>query len=162
MSSGLCYNLQVAQKAVDHVRRQLPRGSGNQNDSPSDGAACVTHVRDTMVSTADFIPHLARRASEVGCGNCGEQAAVACMYLLGLRVRSLDYMNLYSADGTAIRSFVVIDFTPEGDGNSSGWGSEAVVCDPWDCNHVYPAYQIGQKMALYRNGCTVRSKRRDA
>src|SRR5580692_10984464 len=124
--SGLSDNLQSAKRAVAYVQQQLPRGSGNQSDSPTDGRACVRYVRSTMVCTADFIPHLAARAVEVGCGNCGEQAAVAFMYLLGLGVRSLDYMNLSDGAGTPIHSFVVIAFTPAGDGASSGWGPDAV------------------------------------
>jgi hypothetical protein len=160
--SGLSYNLQIARRAIEYVRQQVPRGSGNQSDSPSDGRACVRFVRQTMVCAADFIPHLARRAVEVGCGNCGEQAAVAFMYLLGLGARPLDYMNLYNTDGAATHSFVVLDFAGDsGNGQSSGWGPSAVVCDPWDDGQAYAAWQIGQNMSLFRSGCTVRSLRRD-
>src|SRR5262249_35157709 len=93
--SGLSYNLQMSKKAVAYVQQKLPRGSGNQSTSPSDGAACVKYTRSTMVCTADFIPELAERAKQTQCGNCGEQAAVAFMYLSGLGVRPIDYMNLY-------------------------------------------------------------------
>src|SRR5262245_46649636 len=159
--SGLAFNLEYARRAVYHVQQHLPRGAGNRPESPPDGNACVRYVRGTMVCTADFIPHLARRAVETGCGNCGEQAAVAFMYLLGVGARPLDYMNLDNADGIAIHSFVVIDFCCEGDGMSCNWGPSAVICDPWDDGQAYPAWQISQHMSLFRRGFTVRSLRRD-
>jgi hypothetical protein len=158
--SGLCFNLQLARAAVEYVRRQLPRGPGNQPGSPPDGRACVQYLRDTTVCAVNFIPRLARRAVEVGCGNCGEQAAVAFMYLLARGARPLDYLSLLGSHGHAVHAFVVLAFCPEDDTSSSRWGPDAVICDPWE-GRAYPAWQIGLNMSLYRIGRTVRSERRD-
>jgi hypothetical protein len=158
---GLALHLQMAQEAIAYVQRQLPRGAGNRADGASDAAACVEYGRSTMLSTGNFIPHLAQRARQNGCGNCGEQAAVAYMYLLNHGCRPLDYMYLHDPAGPAVHSFVILALAAAGEGNASGWGAEAVICDPWDEGQAYPAWQIGQKMSLFVPGSTVRSYRRD-
>jgi hypothetical protein len=153
---GLASNMQRAKEAVAHVRRKLPRGAGNRSDGSSDARACVLWVRENMVSAADWVPHLAQRAAQYGCGNCGEQAAVAFMYLKGRGVRSLDYMNLNNPNGTAIHSFIVIGFDAD-NGSSSGWGDGAVVCDPWDEGQAYAAWKIKMNMSLWASGSSVES-----
>ena len=137
---GLASNLQRAKAACAHVKRKLPRGAGNRPDGSSDAEACVLWVRENMVSAKDWVPHLASRAVQYGCGNCGEQAALAFMYLKQQGVRPLDYMNLYDPEGKAIHSFVAIEFEGEGE-ESSGWGTHAVICDPWDDSQSYPAWK---------------------
>ena len=153
---GLSSNLQWAKKACAHVKRKLPRGAGNRPDGSSDAAACVLWVRENMVDAADWVPHLALRAEQYGCGNCGEQAAVAFMYLKRNGVRSLDYMNLNDPQGEAIHSFVVIGFQGEGE-ETSGWGPHAVVCDPHDNGQSYAAWQIEMCMTLFVGSCSVES-----
>jgi hypothetical protein len=151
----------MAEEAVAYVSKKLWRGAGNRPDSPPDGGACVAYGRSTMVSTSNFIPHLAQRAIADACGNCGEQAAVAYMFLLRRGARPLDYMYLNNSGGTPIHSFVLMAFTPDGEDEASGWGKDAVVCDPWDDGQAYPAWQIAQKMSLFVSGCTATSYRRD-
>ena len=153
---GLSSNLQWAKKACAHVKRKLPRGAGNRPDGSSDAAACVLWVRENMVDAADWVPHLASRAEQYGCGNCGEQAAVAFMYLKRNGVRSLDYMNLNDPQGEAIHSFVVIGFQGEGE-ETSGWGPHAVICDPHDNGQSYAAWQIEMCMTLFVGSCSVES-----
>lgn len=154
--TGLASNLRHARAAIAYVKHQLPRGAGNRSDSPPDGRACVQSVRDSMVSTTYWIPHLAQRAIQVGCGNCGEQAAVAYVFLQQRGVLPLDYMNLYDPQGGAVHSFVVIEFAGADD-SSSGWGESAVICDPWDDEQAYAASQIRSNMALWESGSSVRS-----
>jgi hypothetical protein len=158
---SLSENLRMAAEAVAYVVRKVTRGSGNQSYSPPDGADCVAYLRGTMPSTDDWIGPLAQRAESIGCGNCGEQAAVAFMFLLSKGVRPLDYMNLYNADGRAVHSFVVLSFVGDGDGTST-WGPDAVICDAWDERQAYPALQIAQNMSLFAAGSSVRSIRREA
>ncbi len=158
---GLSLNLRVAKEAIGFVARKMTIGAGNKPDSASDAAACVAFGRSTMVSTPNFIPHLAARAVANGCGNCGEQAAVAYMFLFRRGTRPLDYMYLDDPSGVTVHAFAVIGFSPDGEDDASGWGKEAVVCDPWDDGQAYPAWQIGQNMSLFIPGCTVRSYRRD-
>src|SRR5437870_5452280 len=126
---SLSENLRMAAEAVAYVVQKVSRGSGNQSYSPPDGADCVAYLRGAMPPVDDWVPPLAQRAESLGCGNCGEQAAVAYQFLLGKGVRPLDYMNLYNADGVAVHSFVVLDFVGDAGGTSS-WGPDAVICDP--------------------------------
>ena len=94
-------------------------------------------------------------------------AAVPYMCLLRRGCRPLDCIDLYGpphgrprATGyprpVPLHSFVVIGFVADGDVASSGWGADAVICDPWD-GGAYAASRIGLKMTLWRTGCTVRS-----
>lgn len=153
---GLSSNLQQAKAAIAHVKRKLPRGAGNRSDGSSDAAECVLWIRENMVSAAEWVPHLAARAEQMGCGNCGEQAAVAYMFLKKRGVRPLNYMNLNNPAGKAVHSFVVIAF--EGDSETqSSWGENAVICDPWDDSQAYAAWKIGANMSLWVGGSTVES-----
>ena len=158
MSLGL--NLRMGAETVAYVVGKVTRGSGNQSYSPPDGADCVAYLRGTMPPGDDWIPPLAQRAESIGCGNCGEQAAVAYMFLLNKGIRPLDYMNLYNPDGRAVHSFIVLDFVGDTDGTSS-WGADAVIVDSWDERQVYPALEIAQRMSLFTGGSSVRSLRRD-
>jgi hypothetical protein len=153
---GLSSNLQQAKAAVAYVKQKLPRGAGNRSDGSSDAKACLLWVRENMVCADDFVPHLAVRAEQMGCGNCGEQAAVAYMFLKKRGVRSLDYMNLNDPSGDAVHSFVVIGFQGAG-ATSSGWGESAVICDPWDGGQVYAAWKIDMNMSLWVSGSSVES-----
>jgi hypothetical protein len=156
---GLSYNLRIAADANAYVGHVMTIGAGNKPDSQPDADACVAFIRSTMLCTDNFIPHLADRAIANGCGNCGEQAAIAFEFLRSRGVSPVDYMNLYNADGRAVHSFVVIDFSDGGD--SCSWGADAVICDPWDSSQAYPAGQISQKMSLFGSGSTVKSLRRE-
>ena len=171
---GLAMNLRVAEETVRYVRQQLPRGAGNWFNGPrstlrqTEAQACVDHVRRSMPQMCyNFVPQLATLARRYGCGNCGEMAAVAYMYLLQRGCRPLDYMDLYVTPRTrpgaaghprpvAIHSFVVIGFAGDADVARCGWGADAVICDPWD-GGAYAASRIGLMMRLWRTGCTVRS-----
>lgn len=154
--TGLASNLQQARAAIAYVKRKLPRGAGNRPESPPDGAACVRSVRDGMPPMSYWVSHLAQHAIQAGCGNCGEQAAVAYVFLQQRGILPLDYMNLYDPQGVAVHSFVVIEFSGEGD-SSSGWGENAVICDPWDEAQAYSASRIGSNMMLWESGSSVRS-----
>jgi hypothetical protein len=152
--SDLTSNLRYARDAVSYVQKKLYRGAANQADSTDDGKACVDYIRGSYLSANPSvkIPYVAQQAEAVACGNCGEQAAVAFVYLNRRGINPLVYMNLLDATGVAIHSFVVIgtDFT---DGDASGWGDEAVICDAWDSAQVYPAPLITLRMSLFTNGC---------
>lgn len=75
----------------------------------------------------DWVRLVAEAAKTNKCGNCGENSAVAFMWLYDQGVRPLDWMNLGSAD----HAFVVIGRKPGRAADWKGWGKDAVVCDPW-------------------------------
>ena len=145
-------NLSRARLAVDHVRAKMTIGASNKigDIAKSFGGAllCVPASRSVDIAVPRgpipaWLKEWAAKAEHVGCGNCGEQAALAFMDLHNrFHVRPLDYMARRNAD----HAFVVI-------GRARGskiddyltWGDDAVVCDPWD-NKVYAAREVLTKM----------------
>lgn len=70
----------------------------------------------------------ARWAKHYGCGNCGEQSAMAFVYLRQQNVFPLDW---YQVDDFK-HAFVIIGRDPLSSVRDyRTWGGEAVVCDPW-------------------------------
>lgn len=78
----------------------------------------------------------------MGCGNCGERAAVAFMYLLdALKAKPLDYMARTNAD----HAFVVIGRKAESkESDFKTWGTDCIVCDPW-AGAAFAASEIPRK-----------------
>ena len=89
-------NLRYARDAITYVQKKLYRGAANQPDSTEDGKACVDYIRGSYLSANPSvkIPYVAQQAEAAGCGNCGEQAAVAFVYLNRRGINPLAYMNL--------------------------------------------------------------------
>jgi len=81
-------------------------------------------------------------AEQFSCGNCGEQSAIAFMFLYEAGFHPLDRMRRTFAD----HAFVVIGrvkgSNPE---DYRTWGESAVVVDPWD-KSFYRASDIPSKM----------------
>lgn len=89
-----------------------------------------------MAPAGEQIRIAALWAEQHGCGNCGEQAALAYQWLLEQKVSPLEYMNLARPKDHA---FVVLGRVPGSQiSNPSTWGPAAVVCDPWKYK-AYPA-----------------------
>lgn len=157
-------NLRLARNAVRYVKDKMTFGASNRLESyasipgmPLAPAICVATLRaaelvqdqfrDEYELTANGVPtwleSASGKAESLGCGNCGEQAALAFMYLLlKKQVKPLDYMHRNNVD----HAFVVI-------GRDSGaspseperWGNSAVVCDPWN-EQAYRAEDIEENM----------------
>lgn len=94
----------------------------------------------------------ARHARDMGCGNCGEQSAMAFVQLRDVwRVSPLEWMQV----GNWTHGFVVIGRLSVTDPARIGtWNPEAVVCDPWK-NYARPArdarYLVGSPIeVIYR------------
>lgn len=67
-------------------------------------------------------------AMQFGCGNCGEQSAIAFVYLRQQKILPLDWMQVNDYE----HAFVVIGRQRGSDSRDfRTWGDEAVVCDPW-------------------------------
>ncbi len=75
-----------------------------------------------------YLEKSAEAAQAYGCGNCGEQSAIAFVYLRQLKTFPIDWMQVNDYE----HAFVII-------GRALGseptdyltWGPDAVVCDPW-------------------------------
>ena len=110
---GASKNLALARQAVKHVVGKMSLGAQNK---PSDVLAswgqsliCVFAIRSVEVSGEDTtsvrgLRIWAAKAESAGCGNCGEQSAIAFVHLMDLKVRPLDYMIRTNKD----HAFVVI------------------------------------------------------
>jgi hypothetical protein len=83
-------------------------------------------ARKTSLSQIDKYRIVAEYAGKNGCGNCGENAILAFMYLYDLGVRPLDNMAVDQD-----HAFVVIGRKPGDVNDFATWGPVAVVCDPW-------------------------------
>ncbi|HEX8639198.1 MAG TPA: hypothetical protein VF692_14105 [Pyrinomonadaceae bacterium] len=70
----------------------------------------------------------AARAEQFGCGNCGEQSAIAFVYLRRQKTFPLDWMEVNDFE----HGFVIIGRKRGSDTTDyRTWGDEAVICDPW-------------------------------
>ena len=85
----------------------------------------------------------ARRAAQTGCGNCGEQASMAFVYLRDMcKISPLDYLSYLDGD----HSFVAIGRIEESiESSPSTWGHSTVICDPWGEG----VYTLDQFMTRY-------------
>jgi hypothetical protein len=67
-------------------------------------------------------------AKHYGCGNCGEQSAMAFVYLRNHGIHPLDWYEVNDFQ----HAFAIIGRVSGSDPKDySTWGDEAVVCDPW-------------------------------
>ncbi len=159
---GYFENLAWAQKAIAFVKKHTPLGPSNKVSS---GMATSKIVREEMkVYLNAYSSNLARdrpdldvaKSSELniafiaamtmrfGAGNCGEQAALAFIFLRDQQVFPIDYIekpDLFLNYGG--HAFVVIGRKQYSDPNNvDEWGEEAVVCDPHQEEKAFPARDL--------------------
>lgn len=134
----------VAHEAVDYVRSKMTVGASNKihDEVKSMGEAFVCMLAERSVTkqweslaTERYLRLSAGAAESTGCGNCGEQSALAFSYLLDRGVHPIDWMALQPPGDHA---FVVIG-RPRNSNETEPvtWGASAIVCDPWK-GMVYP------------------------
>lgn len=144
-------NIDFAMRALEYVKNKMTIGASNNSDVFSTigtSILCVAAQRsvDFGIANNTGIPSeiikAAAKAEHVGCGNCGEQAAIAFVYLSEeLKVRPLDFMSRTNAD----HAFVVIGRRADSEESDyKTWGDECIICDPWD-SKVYSAAEIPTK-----------------
>jgi hypothetical protein len=138
--------LYYAEQAVKYVEFEVEVAGNRVLDllATSGGSyVCVSAARlfnpdDKSLPKLERIHRWAATAEAVGCGNCGEQAAVAFVYLEKLRtVRPLEFMYV---EVPYDHNYVVIGRPESSDvSDPATWGSSAVVCDPWKDKSYPPA-----------------------
>ena len=140
-------NITKAKATVKYVEGKMTVGAGNKwgdvFSSWLSSPFCVARVRNQPTDNTTYVPFLrsvANNAIKEGCGNCGEQAAIAFIHLLDQKVGPIDYMTRTNAD----HAFVVIGRTGPVE-NYAAWGENAVVCDPWHGKSYYAKY-AGKEM----------------
>ena len=149
---SLQVNLSRAAQALTYVQSKMTIGASNKfrdlARSLGGSALCVVASRSVDIGAPrgpvpSWLRGMAAKAKATGCGNCGEQAAVAFVYLYEqIHAKPLDYMARTNAD----HAFVVIGRMRQSRiDDYTTWGNDAVVCDAWD-DQVYPAREIPTKM----------------
>ncbi len=144
-------NVRIARSAVAYTKSALPHGAGNKLDDVIDsaglsilGSIAAKIAGLSMDIGARWNLHeictLAHYARAAGAGNCGEQSAVAFVFLHFMGIRPIDILSRVYAD----HQFVVIGRTGLAQ-NPADWGPHAAVCDPW-MKKAYPAHEIGLHM----------------
>jgi hypothetical protein len=147
----------LADSIVSQVQAKLPKGAANKPGSSRVAIECVGRMRSVTVQQlmaagafyklVTDIRTIAESALSKGCGNCGEQAAIAFMMLVDKKVEPIDYM--FCAGEGDDHVFVVIG-RREGSEvrkyNAQTWGPDAVVCDPW-MNKAYPCGEMQTHLA---------------
>ena len=135
----LKFNELNAAAAVSYVQSKMTVGAANKGEdillTLGGSLSCVADEREYAKQQGwDSLPieerlrNVAALAEEKGCGNCGEQSAMAFVYLLDRHILPLDWMGLESGK----HNYVVVGRTRHGEpGDPNTWGPEAVVCDPW-------------------------------
>jgi hypothetical protein len=134
----------LASEAVEYVRSKMTVGALNKIPdvlkSKGDSIICVLAERSVTkqyesFETERYLRFLAGAAESTGCGNCGEQSALAFSYLMDRGIHPLDWMALQSPGDHA---FVVIGrLQKSNESEPVTWGERAIVCDPWK-GMVYP------------------------
>ncbi len=169
-------NLNAATQTKTYVQGKMDIGASNKFGDNLSGLTlpvwCVSQVRDDIMADlrgqaaeikrtgADplkaIVDTWASHARQMGCGNCGEQSALAFVTLRDFwKVSPLDWMQV----GNWKHGFVVIGRVSATNASDVGtWNSEAVVCDPWR-GFARPApdarYLVGEPIkVIYRLDAT--------
>ncbi len=163
----------LAENIVAEVQAKLPKGAANKPTSSPAAVECVQRMRTVtalqLMALGQFfklvsdIRTIASSAVSKGCGNCGEQAAMAFILLLDRKVEPLDYM--FCAGEGDDHAFVVIGRREGSDVRKydpQGWGPDAVVCDPW-MGKAYSCREMTTHLAprtssfVYASACRYRT-----
>lgn len=144
-------NLGFAKQAIKYVDLKMTIGADNKpwNNfitlfSAESAHDCVARNREQKYQGPRLskLRQAARQAEKSGCGNCGEQTAIAFFYLYDRKIGPLEYINRTQAD----HSFVVIGRLADSPLDKPlEWGDDCVICDPW-AREVYNLQNVNMKM----------------
>lgn len=158
---------------VAQVQARLPKGAGNKPKSSQVAIECVQRMRSVTVNQlmaagafyklVSDIRTIAESALSKGCGNCGEQAAIAFIMLVDKKKEPIDYM--FCAGEGDDHAFVVIGRREGSDVrkyNKQTWGDDALVCDPWmglaySCSEMQTNLAQQTTTFKYASACRYRS-----
>jgi hypothetical protein len=147
------YYREKAQAAVDFVKSKMVYGADNsvwdRITSLNESRACMVEMRPNYQTefyrnapAAEQVRIRAMWGEAFGCGNCGEQSAMAYEWLRKNGVTPVENMKFVSGGDHA---FVVLGREPSSEpGVPSTWGASAIVCDPWK-GEVYPPANLAVK-----------------
>jgi hypothetical protein len=145
------FHLSSARAAVDYVKKNITMGASNKLSDMFGTLTvvkfCTNEMRDKvdqeLASYADanyvnnyneaefhkrYLKANASWSKLYGCGNCGEQSALAFTFLENQQIFPLDWVCTENWS----HAFVIINRAKGSDlSNYQTWGSAAVICDPW-------------------------------
>lgn len=148
-------NLQMATKAIEHVRAQLKFGTNAKKDSEVAQLNLIKEIRKEIneknhtynkwhghdASKIEQLKFHSKAMERVGYGHCGELAAAAFTFLHESGVKKLDFCLFPESR----HNFVVIGRAKESRSNDiNTWGPDAVVCDVW-AEKAYPLSELPQQ-----------------
>jgi hypothetical protein len=162
-------NLNAAIQVEHYVRKTIDIGASNRFEDNLSGlllpVECVSTLREDIVKDLKsqakdvirlgldplkvYVETWAAHAKALGCGNCGEQSALAFVQLRDVwKVSPLDWMQV----GNWSHGFVVIGrIATTNPAKIETWNPEAVVCDPWK-HYARPAkdakYLVGELIEI--------------
>lgn len=155
--SKLKYNLSAAVIANQYVKSKMTIGASNKlrvdflpawqcSGSALNTGAMRKQIDRDLIAAAGTLPKTdnpiqreyqkqrlilektVANAEAYGCGNCGEQSAIAFAFLRRQKTFPLDWMEVNDYQ----HAFVIIGRKRGSDSTDyRTWGDEAVVCDPW-------------------------------
>ena len=106
------------------MRKQVDRDLAAAFQNEPDAYELYANIRTQQI----IMEKSAAAAVQFGCGNCGEQSAIAFVYLRQQKTFPLDWMEVNDYE----HAFVIIGRRRGSDpADYRTWGDEAVVCDPW-------------------------------
>jgi dethiobiotin synthetase len=135
---SLTQNLLWARAAIAYTHKVLPFGVSNPIYGQHTTPEAPTKVLNARVDAQEIgFSTSARTASALGegAGNCGEMARIALKKLKTLGAGPLHLMHIpvivVPGVGNINHTFVVIEGQNLNGTPCTGWGANAVICDPW-------------------------------
>lgn len=159
-------NKDWAQRALEHTKTSMRIGSRDKVSDLFSGRwvqkyQCVTSLRDEMKQIkartyCEFFQQVASKAERLGCGNCGEQAAVAYYYLRRngvANIAMIGYLSFPDDHSVVVIGFRGLDRFKDGGTlpHHFAWidTRDTWVCDPWN-GIIFPGLSISGKIGPLR------------
>jgi hypothetical protein len=148
-SDTLKNHLMWGEAALNYVQRYMTIGASNKVldvvTSLGESRSCVAKLKSDYASGRNFaswhdaVAECARLGRIRGCGNCGEQSAIAYMFLWDNSMVPVDWIKVNDVD----HNFTLLGCRPGAGSDKSRWGPRCVVVDPWN-RICYPGAEIGR------------------
>lgn len=148
-ADALKNHLMWGEATLSYVRRYMTIGASNKPvdllASFGESYFCVDKLKSDYASGPSFknwhdaVAECARLGRARGCGNCGEQSAIAYMFLWNNGMLPVDWIKVNGVD----HNFTLLGCRRGAGSDKTRWGSRCVVVDPWN-GTCYPGAEIGR------------------
>jgi hypothetical protein len=148
-ADALKNHLMWGEAAIAYVRRYMTIGAShkltNVVGSLGESLICVSKLRSEYAGGAKFanwhdaVAENSRLGRLHGCGNCGEQSAIAYMFFFNNSMKPIDWITVNRAD----HQFTLLGCATGAGSYHWKWGPRCVVVDPWN-GECYPGSEIAK------------------